>query len=123
MENYSLYLVLLPVGFTLPFMLPQMRCALTAPFHPYQNGGIFSVALSLKSPSPGVTRHRYSWRPDFPLYKKYKATARLSSSYRIKFFTKKSSVFRNINNSYIYFCVNNSIYSIRKKPSLKSLHY
>ena len=31
--------------------------------------GIFSVALSLKSPLPGVTRYRYSWRPDFPLYK------------------------------------------------------
>ena len=29
------YLVLLPVGFTLPPMLPSVRCALTAPFHPY----------------------------------------------------------------------------------------
>ncbi len=28
------YLVLLPVGFTLPFPLPGRRCALTAPFHP-----------------------------------------------------------------------------------------
>ena len=63
------YLVLLPVGFTLPYMLPYMRCALTAPFHPYHKGGIFSVALSLRSPSPGVTRHRVSWSPDFPLLK------------------------------------------------------
>ena len=30
-------------------------------------GGIFSVALSLEFPLPGVTRHRCSWRPDFPL--------------------------------------------------------
>jgi len=30
------YLVLLQVGFTLPFTLPQTRCALTAPFHPYR---------------------------------------------------------------------------------------
>jgi len=30
------YLVLLQVGFTLPPMLPSARCALTAPFHPYQ---------------------------------------------------------------------------------------
>ena len=30
------YLVLLRVGFTLPFVLPRTRCALTAPFHPYQ---------------------------------------------------------------------------------------
>ena len=29
------YLVLLPVGFTLPLPLPAARCALTAPFHPY----------------------------------------------------------------------------------------
>ena len=28
-------LVLLPVGFTLPPLLPGARCALTAPFHPY----------------------------------------------------------------------------------------
>ena len=31
------YLVLLRVGFTLPLLLPTMRCALTAPFHPYRN--------------------------------------------------------------------------------------
>jgi hypothetical protein len=30
------YLVLLRVGFTLPCLLPDTRCALTAPFHPYQ---------------------------------------------------------------------------------------
>ena len=30
------YLVLLRVGFALPLMLPPARCALTAPFHPYQ---------------------------------------------------------------------------------------
>ncbi len=29
------YLVLLRTGFTLPCLLPAMRCALTAPFHPY----------------------------------------------------------------------------------------
>ncbi|CAN0434149.1 unnamed protein product, partial [Ectocarpus sp. 13 AM-2016] len=28
-------LVLLPVGFTLPSLSPETRCALTAPFHPY----------------------------------------------------------------------------------------
>jgi len=30
------YLVLLPVGFAVPLMLPPARCALTAPFHPYR---------------------------------------------------------------------------------------
>jgi len=29
------YLVLLPVGFAMPFVSPRTRCALTAPFHPY----------------------------------------------------------------------------------------
>jgi hypothetical protein len=56
------YLVLLQVGFTLPAPLPEPRCALTAPFHPYRRarkpaGGSFSVALSLGLPPPGVTRH------------------------------------------------------------------
>jgi len=31
-----------------------------------RTGGLLSVALSLKSPSPGVTRHRFAWSPDFP---------------------------------------------------------
>jgi hypothetical protein len=62
------YLVLLPVGFTLPSPLPGTRCALTAPFHPYRPslrraGGLLSVALSLGSPPPGVTRHRVSVEP------------------------------------------------------------
>ena len=47
------YLVLLRVGFTLPPRLPEARCALTAPFHPYPGGcrgGTFSVALSVNYP-------------------------------------------------------------------------
>ena len=60
------YLVLLPVGFTVPSLLPATRCALTAPFHPYQSrrpGGLLSVALSLGSPPPDVIRHRTSVEP------------------------------------------------------------
>jgi len=78
------YLVLLPVGFAVPSLLPGTRCALTAPFHPYRPstprikgawrplvrrprggraGGLLSVALSLGSPPPGVTRHRVSMAP------------------------------------------------------------
>ena len=63
---YRPYSVLLPVGFTLPPPLPGARCALTAPFHPYPlrtKGGLLSVALSLESPPPGVTRHRVSVEP------------------------------------------------------------
>ena len=61
------YLVLLRVGFSLPRLLPDARCALTAPFHPYrQAGGIFSVALSVGSRLPGVTWHSTRWSPDFP---------------------------------------------------------
>src|SRR6202044_1911669 len=50
------YLVLLRMGFALPEGSLPPRCALTAPFHPYRRpdlrptpGGIFSVALSVKS--------------------------------------------------------------------------
>ena len=64
------YLVLLPVGFTVPPPLPGARCALTAPFHPYPPsrqgaaaGGLLSVALSLGSPPPGITRHRVPVEP------------------------------------------------------------
>ena len=66
------YLVLLPVGFTVPPALPPARCALAAPFHPCPQarpeglapaGGLLSVALSLGSPPPGVTRHRVPVEP------------------------------------------------------------
>lgn len=67
-------LVLLPVGFALPVLSPEPRCALTAPFHPYlaaplrsQRGGLFSVALSRPLRVVGVTHHRVLWSPDFPL--------------------------------------------------------
>jgi hypothetical protein len=64
------YSVLLPVGFTLPPLLPGARCALAAPFHPCPShgfpwacGGLFSVALSLGSPPPAVSRHRIPVEP------------------------------------------------------------
>src|SRR5690606_25548169 len=60
------YSVLLPVGFTVPVPLPVPRWALTPPFHPdpaRRRGGLLSVALSLGSPPPGVTRHRVSMEP------------------------------------------------------------
>ena len=63
------YSVLLPVGFTMPPLLPGTRCALTAPFRPCPRdetsctGGLFSVALSLGSPPPAVSRHRVPMEP------------------------------------------------------------
>ena len=62
------YSVLLPVGFALPPLLPGARCALAAPFHPCPQrrgdaGGLFSVALSLGSPPPAVSRHRIPVEP------------------------------------------------------------
>src|SRR5471030_2056190 len=57
----------------MPLRLPVARCALAAPFHPClflaplagrsDIGGLLSVALSLGSPPPGVTRHRRSAEP------------------------------------------------------------
>ena len=62
------YSVLLPMGFTLPPLSPGARCALAAPFHPclrasLRAGGLFSVALSLGSPPPAVSRHRIPVEP------------------------------------------------------------
>ena len=70
-------LVLLRVGFTKPAESPRLRCALTAPFHPYlirrgrrapatAIGGVFSVALSLASRPVGVIDHPVLRSPDFP---------------------------------------------------------
>lgn len=77
------YSVLLPVGFTLPAPLPGPRGALTAPFHPYRpagrtqrTGGLFSVALSLGSPPPGVTRHRVSVEPGLSSPRRVSPSAR-----------------------------------------------
>ncbi len=63
--SYRPYSVLLPVGFTLPLLLPVARWALTPPFHPYREnrGGLLSVALSLGSPPPAINRHRVSMEP------------------------------------------------------------
>lgn len=59
-------------------LLPALRCAFTAPFHPYlccfikeAIGGLFSVALSLDPrPKPHARRALpatlVSWSPDFP---------------------------------------------------------
>jgi len=75
-KHQDSYLVLLQAGFALPFLLPKTRCALTAPFHPYQtnqvlqpdlSGGIFSVALSVGSHLPDVIWRFTLWSPDFPL--------------------------------------------------------
>ena len=61
---------LLRMGFT---RLPRYRgtlCALTAHFHTYSpwfyDGCLFSVALSLCSRTPAVSRHPALWSPDFP---------------------------------------------------------
>jgi len=63
--NAHLFLVLLLMGFTLPFLLPKKRYALTIPFHPYHktHGGLFSVALSLELPLADVIRHHVPKEP------------------------------------------------------------
>ncbi len=63
-------LALLRVGFTMPRPSPVARCALTAPFHPCLSpraiGGLLSVALSVASRRPAVSRHPALWSSDFP---------------------------------------------------------
>ena len=61
------YSALLRVGLAVPVLLPVPRWAFTPPFHLFpakpkasllkQQGSLFSVALSLGLPPPGVTRH------------------------------------------------------------------
>ena len=83
------YLVLLRVGFTLPAVLQQQRCALTAPFHPYPDAerassfretgnscesrvaeAVFSLwhwpSRSLDAAIPDVIRHTALRSSDFP---------------------------------------------------------
>src|SRR4030095_16876291 len=51
--------------------LPNRRCALTAPFHPYLRPfGPSAVSFLLHFPSltgPRITRHTALWSSDFPL--------------------------------------------------------
>ena len=70
---------LAPGGVCRAGLLPDSRCALTAPFHPCHApgilsntrpfGGLLSVALSVGSRRPGVTWHRALWSPDFPRHR------------------------------------------------------
>ena len=64
------YSVLLPVGFALPVLLPEPRCAFTAPFRPYRAEvrrfvfcGTFPQVRNEFLSRPGVTRHRHSVEP------------------------------------------------------------
>ena len=67
------YLVLLPVGFTVPLPLPEARCALTAPFHPcrsFRDAARPAVCFLWHCPwgrprraLPGTVS---PWSPDFP---------------------------------------------------------
>jgi len=78
------YLILHPMGFSVPCRLRFTRCALTAPFHHHlplslrtAAGCLFSVALSVEKPhglppacipvvQTWVTRHRALRSSDFP---------------------------------------------------------
>ena len=69
------YLVLLPVGFTLPPPLPAARCALTAPFHPCRPPGspeagsavYFLWHFPWGRPRRALPGTAPPWSPDFPL--------------------------------------------------------
>jgi len=67
-------------GLPCPGGYPLGRWALTPPFHPYPRheatGGLFSVALSIGSRRPGVTRHPALRSSDFPRTARPKAPAR-----------------------------------------------
>ncbi len=63
------YSVLLPVGFTVPPLLPEARCALTAPFRPYlAEAKAVCFLWHFPSGCPGRTLSGTvpRWSPDFP---------------------------------------------------------
>jgi len=69
----------------MPSLLPNLRWALTPPFHPYQLlGGIFSVALAVGSRLPGITWLLALRSPDFPLSIKSDYQASSSEVYPFK---------------------------------------
>jgi hypothetical protein len=96
-ENARLsYLVLLPVGFALPLcyqrrgaLLPHrftFSCIRTIPRH-HTTGSLFSVALSLRSPSPAVNWHCVLWSSDFPPHAQtHAATIRPSDAQALRHF-------------------------------------
>lgn len=53
-------LVLLPAGFALPLRSPAVRCALTAPFHPY-------LTMTARLASNAETARRYIFCGTFPI--------------------------------------------------------
>jgi len=67
------YLVLLPVGFAVPFPLPDPRCALTAPFHPYpaNRAVCFLWHFPWGRPRRPLAGTVFRWSPDFPPRKGY----------------------------------------------------
>jgi len=62
------YSVLLPVGFTVPFPLPEMRWALTPPFHPYLSwqAVCFLWHFPWGRPRRTLSGTVFPWSPDFP---------------------------------------------------------
>ena len=61
-------------GLHWPSMSPCQRWALTSPFHPYLfcNRRLFSVALSLRSPSLDVIQHHCSMEPGLSSYASFR---------------------------------------------------
>jgi len=74
-----LYLVLLPVGFSMRFLLPKKPVRSYRTFSPLPwLGGLFSVALSLGFPPPGITWHCVLVEPGLSSLNKFKAISHLS---------------------------------------------
>ena len=80
----SPYLVLLPTGFTMPNLLPNSRCALTAPSHLFllchegNRGSLIFCSTSRKGKKPflNVIQRRLSVKPRLSSPYKYAAVIR-----------------------------------------------
>ena len=87
LQQCHLYLVLLQVGFSMRYLLPNNRCALTTPFHPCLDEAVYFLWHYPQGfPRQSLTGTVSLQSQDFPL-QKIKAISHLSSSFFLQKFT------------------------------------
>ena len=90
--------ILLQVGFSKPTSHLIAGELLPHHFTLTVNGGVFSVALSLRSPSLAINQHPALWSPDFP---QNHTILRLPSLLKI-FFQANYNTYQTVNKLFLY---------------------
>ena len=103
------YSVLLPVGFTLPPLLPGARCALAAPFRPCPRGALRHLARAVcflwhfpwGRPRRRLSGTVFPWSPDFPLpLTQQRPSGRLAGATNVWFGARKQEQRRSAQRAY-----------------------